>query len=73
MTTQSDPRLDVPCRRCRAAAGAKCRNYLGQGKFTCKERGTPAPVAVPEPVAVKPVGSVQLELFMIPARDQIPF
>lgn len=36
------------CRRCRAAAGEPCRNYLGQCKPLCKERGTPAPK--PEPV-----------------------
>jgi len=37
--------LAVPCRVCRAPAGEKCRNYLGKGKQTCKERGTPEPTA----------------------------
>lgn len=33
-----EPALAVACPKCRAAAGAKCRNYLGKGKFTCAER-----------------------------------
>jgi hypothetical protein len=37
--------LAVPCRVCRAPTGEKCRNYLGKGKQTCKERGTPEPTA----------------------------
>lgn len=39
---QADP-LAVPCRRCHAEAGRKCRDYRGRNKFTCKERGTPPP------------------------------
>jgi hypothetical protein len=39
----TDDPIHVACRRCGAAAGKKCRNYKGQGKFTCKERGTPEP------------------------------
>jgi hypothetical protein len=35
--------LAVDCRRCRAKAGKKCRNYKGQNKQTCPERGTPEP------------------------------
>jgi hypothetical protein len=34
----ADPALAGACPRCGAAAGAKCRNCLGKGKATCKER-----------------------------------
>lgn len=30
--------VDVPCPRCRAPAGTKCRNYRGQNKQSCPER-----------------------------------
>jgi hypothetical protein len=39
----SDPRLAVPCWRCLALAGSKCRNYRGQNKQTCPTRGQPRP------------------------------
>jgi hypothetical protein len=42
-----DDPLEVPCWRCGAPAGNKCRNYKGENKFTCKERGTPAPGPAP--------------------------
>src|SRR5262249_44139296 len=46
----SDPGpLAVPCWRCRAQAGQKCRNYLGQNKQTCPERGQPRPTPPPAP------------------------
>lgn len=42
--------LDFPCPRCHAAAGQKCKNYLGKGKFICKERlNPPAPPSPNEP------------------------
>jgi hypothetical protein len=33
-----DPALALPCPKCRAAVGAKCRDYRGKGKATCPER-----------------------------------
>lgn len=36
----TDP-LTVPCPKCRAPAGMKCRNYKGKGKQACPERGKP--------------------------------
>lgn len=31
------------CSRCRAAKGEWCKNYKGQRKTLCKERGKPKP------------------------------
>ena len=42
----ADP-LAVPCRKCRAPANKPCRNYKGQNKQTCPDRGTPAPAPAP--------------------------
>jgi hypothetical protein len=33
-----DPSLLLPCPKCRAPSGSKCKNYLGKGKATCQER-----------------------------------
>jgi hypothetical protein len=52
--------LAVDCPNCRAAAGQKCKNYRGQNKATCPERGRPAVEAPPAPPAVWPQ---QMELF----------
>lgn len=30
--------LDVPCPKCKAAAGSKCRDYRGRGKQPCVDR-----------------------------------
>ena len=30
--------IEQPCPKCRAAAGQKCKNYLGKGKVPCPER-----------------------------------
>lgn len=40
----TEDELALPCPRCHAAAGEKCRNYLGQGKFTCSARLHPESV-----------------------------
>jgi hypothetical protein len=42
-------RLALPCARCGARAGERCRNYRGQHKQTCPERGKPAPEPAEEP------------------------
>lgn len=31
--------IDHPCQRCHVPAGVKCKNYKGQGKQACPERG----------------------------------
>jgi hypothetical protein len=52
LQAEADP-LAVPCRRCRAQAGQKCRDYKGQNKQPCPERGRPddepEPTPRPEP------------------------
>jgi hypothetical protein len=55
--------LAVPCERCGARAGSKCKNYLGQNKQTCPGRGPPPPAtSAPPPVPV-PARPVQPSLF----------
>lgn len=34
----TDPALALACPKCSAAAGAKCKNYMGKGKAICPER-----------------------------------
>ena len=41
--------LAVPCERRRVPAGEKCKNYLGQNKQTCPDRGKPAAPPIPAP------------------------
>jgi hypothetical protein len=36
--------LAAPCPHCRVPAGEKCKNYRGQNKQTCPDRGRPVPV-----------------------------
>ena len=44
-----DP-IRLPCQHCCVGPGEKCKNYKGQNKQTCPDRGKPAPpAAAPEP------------------------
>ena len=71
--TARDPACQIACPKCRAERGAKCVNYLGKGKSTCKERvdawsGDPLNIGPgiaireeqPGPMVCKPLGSISL-------------
>jgi hypothetical protein len=49
----ADDPLAMPCIRCRAPAGEKCRDYRGKGKATCAARGQQM-ASLHEPEAEQP-------------------